>query len=194
MPHPYNTGIRDEVPALAHEGMWQSVITGDVGLTHASVNGILRRHASTGTLLPGNFTWAPRKTTPCQDHALLRMVQQDRFISAPVLTAWMRNLCGMRDDRKTINNRPLSRGYRVYRPTEKPLLTCTSHRRLCLGCAQGWQNLTMAHWQHVNFGDEPRFKLYPVDDRLRVRRLHGEPFQQRCQAYRFQAGSGSVHV
>ena len=38
MPHPYNTGIRDEVPALAHEGMWQSVITGDVGLTHASVN------------------------------------------------------------------------------------------------------------------------------------------------------------
>ena len=57
-----------------------------------------------------------------------------------------------------------------------------------------WQNLTMAHWQHVIFGDESRLQLYWVDGRLRVNRVAGEHFQQRCQAYRVQAGGGSLHV
>ena len=52
----------------------------------------------------------------------------------------------------------------------------------------------MAHWQHVIFGDESRFQLYPVDGRLRVRRLPGERFRPGCQAHRVQAGGGSVHV
>ena len=123
------------------------------------------------------------------------MVRQNRFVSARALTAQMRNLYGIRADRKTINIRLLSRHYRAYRPTRKPLLTA-NHRRLSLEWAQRWQNLTMAHWQHVIFGGEFRFQLHPVDGRLRVCRLHvpGERFQQRYQAYRAQAGGGSVHV
>ena len=60
--------------------------------------------------------------------------------------------------------------------------------------AQGWRNLTVAHWQHVIFGDESRFQLYPVDGRLRVRRLPVERLRPGCQAHRVQAGGGSVHV
>ena len=121
------------------------------------------------------------------------MVRQDRFLSARALTARMRNLYGMRAGRTTVNNRLLSRGYRAYRPTTKPLLTA-NHRRLRLEWAQRWRNLTVAHWQHVIFGDESRFQLYPVDGRLRVRRLPGERFRPGCQAHRVQAGGGSVHV
>ena len=132
-------------------------------------------------------------TTPRQDRALLRMVRQDRFLSARALTARMRYLYGMRAGRTPVNNRLLSRGYRAYRPTTKPLLTA-NHRRLRLEWAQRWRNLTVAHWQHVIFGDESRFQLYPVDGRLRVRRLPGERFRPGCQAHRVQAGGGSVHV
>ena len=121
------------------------------------------------------------------------MVRQDRFLSARALTARMRNLYGMRASRTTVNNRLLSRGYRAYRPTTKPLLTA-NHRRLRLEWAQRWRNLTVAHWQHVIFGDESRFQLYPVDGRPRVRRLPGERFRPGCQAHRVQAGGGSVHV
>ena len=134
-----------------------------------------------------------RKTTPRQDRALLRMVRQDRFLSARALTARMRNLYGMRAGRTTINNRLLSRGYRAYRPTTKPLLTA-NHRRLCLDWAHRWRNLTVAHWQHVVFGDESRFQFYLVDGRLRVRRLPGERFRPGCKAHRVQAGGDSVHV
>ena len=56
--------------------------------------------------------------------------------------------------------------------------------------AQRWRKLTVAHI----FGDESRFQLYPVDGRLRVRRLPGERFRPGCQAHRVQAGGGSVHV
>ena len=113
----------------------------------------------------------------------------DRIVSW-VLGPWrMRNLYGMRAGRTTVNNRLLSRGYRAYRPT-----TTANHRRLRLEWAQRWRNLTVAHWQHVIFGDESRFQLYPVDGRLRVRRLTGEHFRPGCQAHRVQAGGGSVHV
>ena len=80
-----------------------------------------------------------------------------------------------------------------YRPTTKPLLTA-NQRRLRLEWAQRWRDLTVAHWQHVIFGDESRFQLYPVDGRLRVRRLPCERFRPGCQAHRVQAGGGSVHV
>ena len=106
---------------------------------------------------------------------------------------WMRTLYGMRAGWKTINNRLLSHGYCVYRPTRKPLLTA-NHCHLCLESAQGWKNLTMAHWQHVIFGDKSRSQLYLVDGRLRVCRLPDECFQYRCQVDRVQAVGGFAHV
>ena len=74
----------------------------------------------------------------------------------------MGNLYVMRAVRKAINNRLLSRDYRAYRHTRKPLLTANRHR-LCLEGAQRWQNLTMAHWKHGILGDEFRFQLYSVE-------------------------------
>ena len=85
-------GIRHEVFALAREGIKQGAIAARVGLTRATVNRILKRHAATGSLVPGKSSGAPRKTTPRRDHALLRMVRQDRFLSGRALTARMRNL------------------------------------------------------------------------------------------------------
>ena len=120
MPRPTPMGIRHEVFALAGEGIKQGAIAACVGLTRATVNRILKRHAATGSLVPDKSSGAPRKTTPRQDCALLRMVRQDRFLSARALTARMRNLYGMKAGRTTVNNRLLSRGYRAYRPTTKP--------------------------------------------------------------------------
>ena len=190
MPRPTPMGIRHEVFALAREGIKQGAIAARVGLTRATVNRILKRHAATGSLVPGKSSGAPQKTTPRQDRALLRMVRQACFLSARALTAWMRNLYGMRAGHTTVDNRLFSCGYWAYRPTTKPLLTA-SHHRLRLEWTQRWRNLTVAHWQHVIFGDESRFQLYLVDGRLRVRRLPGERFRPGCQAHRVQAGGGS---
>ena len=168
MPRPTPMGIRHEVFALACEAIKQGAIAARVCLTRTTVNRILKRHAATGSLVPGKSSGVPRKTTPRQDRALLRMVRQDRFLSARALTARMRNLYGMRAGRTTVSNWLLSRGYRAYRPTTKPLLTA-NHRRLLLEWAQ-------------RLG------------RLRVRRLPGEHFRPGCQPHMVQAGGGSVHV
>ena len=102
MPRPTPMCIRHEVFALAREGIKQGAIAARVGLTRATVNRILKRHAATGSLVPGKSSGAPRKTTPRQHRALLRMVRQDRFLSARALTARMRNLYGMRAGRTTV--------------------------------------------------------------------------------------------
>ena len=145
MPRPTPMGIRHEVFALAREGIKQGAIAARVGLTRATVNRILKRHAAMHWIFGARqvFRGSPKDNTSAR-RALLRMVRQDRFLSARALTARMRNLYGMRAGRTTINNRLLSRSYRAYRPTTKPLLTA-NHRRLRLEWAQRWRNLTVAH-------------------------------------------------
>ena len=193
MPRPTPIGLRHEILALAREGMPQGDIAGRVGVRRETVNRILHRHATTGSLEPGKSTGAPRKTTARQDRALFRMVREDRFRSARSLNERMRNVYGVRATRKTINNRLVARGYRARRVLRKPLLT-QNHRRLRLEWAQRWRNLTVQHWEHVILGDESRFQLYPVDGRMRVRRLQGERFLDACTGTRVQAGGGSVHI
>ena len=105
MPCPTPISISNEVVALTREDMRQSVIAGYVGLTHSTVNHIIRRHAGIGTLVPGRSTGATSKTTPRQDSALLRTFGQDRFISAWDLTVWLRYLYEMIAGQKPINNR-----------------------------------------------------------------------------------------
>ena len=71
--------------------------------------------SSAGVLLLEFWCQAsPQKATPRQVHALLRIVQQNHFISARALTAQMKNLYGMRVGRKSINSRLLSCGYHTY--------------------------------------------------------------------------------
>ena len=113
MPRPTPMGIRHEVFVLAREGIKQGAIAACVGLTRATVNRILKRHAATGSLVPGKTSGAPRKTTPPQDRALLRMVRQDRFLSARALTARMRTLYGMRAiaQRLTTDSCPVVTGH-----------------------------------------------------------------------------------
>ena len=89
---------------------------------------------------------------------------------------------------ENVSYRLLYRGYRVYIPKKEAPVDWR------LGLAPRWQSLTMVNWQHVIFDDAFRFQLYPVDGRLRERRLPGERFQQRYQAYRVQAGGGSVRA
>ena len=192
MPHPTPIGIRHEMLALALEGMRQSAIAGHMGLTHATINRIFQRHVANGTLVPDKSTGASWKTTPHQDHALLRMVWQECFISAWALDDVGEEFVWNEGWPESINNWLLSSGYHAYIATSNTFLTA-NYCSLCLEWAQK-KTQTMAHWQHVIIGDEFRFQLYPVDGRLRVRCLPGEHFQQRCQAYRVQAGGGSVHL
>ena len=191
MPRPTHISIRHEVRALAHEGMRQSAIAGRVGL-------VLPSTAFSGGMLPLELwcqasLWRlvgrphPSRTCSVQDGPTWS------FYRCSGLTTRMRNFYGMRAGRKTINSRLLFCAYRAYRPTRKPLLTA-NHCRLHLEWAQSWQNLIMAHWQRVIFGDESGFQLYLVDGRRRLHSLPGERFQHMQQDYRVKAGGGSVCI
>ena len=61
MPHPTPLGIRHEVFALAREGIKQGAIAARVGLTLATINHILKRHAAIGSLVPGSLQGLPER-------------------------------------------------------------------------------------------------------------------------------------
>ena len=120
------------------------------------------------------------------------MILEDCLKSGRALIKRMRNLYGVRVGHKMINNWLAARGYLAHRILRKPPLTA-NHRRLRLDWAQRWQNLIVAAWSQVIWRDESRLQLYPVDRRMRVRRLPGECSQD-CQAAKVHAGGGFVHV
>ena len=61
MPRPTPMGIRHEVFALAREGIKQGAIAARVGLTLATINRILKRHAAIGSLVPGSLQGLPER-------------------------------------------------------------------------------------------------------------------------------------
>ena len=61
MPRPTPMGIRHEVFALARQGIKQGAIAARVGLTRATVNRILKRHAATGSLVPSKSSGLPER-------------------------------------------------------------------------------------------------------------------------------------
>ena len=110
-----------------------------VGLTHAIVNHIFRTHAATGNLVPGKSTGTPWKNTPLQDRALLRMVWQDRSISARALTAQMKNLYGMKAGWKAISNRLLSAVTVLIDPQRRPCWVSAVSAWSGKRCGNTWQ-------------------------------------------------------
>ena len=160
--------------------MPQGYIAARVGVARKTVNRTLLRQTANASLGPGKSTDALRKTAARQEWTLVKMVHEDRFKSARALTERIRNLYGVLVCRKTINIRLVAKGYHA--------------RRLCLDWVRRWQDLTLAAWTHAILGDESHFQLYPVDCRMRIRRLPRERLQQDCQAAMVQAAGGSVHV
>ena len=96
------------------------------------------------------------KRGPSTECAFFRMVHGDRFKSACVLTELMRNLYGVGVGHKKIDNRHVVKGYHARRILRKPLLTA-NHCLVLTDWPQRWQNLTVAAWSHVIWGDDHTF-------------------------------------
>lgn len=193
MPRAVDIGLRNQMLALSREGISQKVIARRMNVRRETVNRILRKHATTGTLKPSAPPGPSRKTTFRQDRILYNLARRDRFKSARALRSDMRRHHDVRISRQTVNRRLVERGYRARRPTWKPKLT-GQHRARRLAWAREHQRLTPAHWRHVVFADESRFVLYPKDGRIRVRRLAAERNMEQFRLPKVASGGGSVHV
>lgn len=193
MPRPTGIGTRNRIQAFADTGMSQADIAERVGVSRETVNRILKRNRETGSLVPGKSTGRPRVTTQRDDRVLGRLARQDRSKSCDSLRAEWTQGRNIQASSRTVNRRLISMGYRARRCAVKPKLT-PRHKRDRLAWARQYRNLTVQHWQHVIFGDESRFLLYPVDGRLRVRRRAGERLMDDCVQPRVAGGGGSVHV
>lgn len=193
MPRPTGIGVRNRILAFADTGMTQTDIAERVGVTRETVSRILKRNRETGSLDPGKSTGRPRVSTQRDDRVLGRLARQDRFKSCDRLRAEWTQGANIQASTRTVNRRLMAMGYRARRCAVKPKLT-PRHKRGRLAWARQYRNLTVQHWHHVVFADESRFLLFPVDNRMRVRRQAGERLRDEFVQARVAGGGGSVHV
>jgi len=193
MPGPIDIRRRSQIVAYRNVGLPYPEIARRLGISRRTVIRILQRRAATGSISPRRSIGRPRATTERDDRRIIALVRANRRISSRAIATQLRARQLIRISRQTVNRRLIQRGYRARRLIKKPKLTAR-HRANRLQWAQRYSNLTVAHWNHVIFGDESRFPLYPVDGRLRVRRLAGEELLDENLQANVQGRGGSVHV
>ena len=118
-------------------------------------------------------------TIPRADHALIRIMRSNRFLSSSRIRVGLIRPTGRCVSIRTVQRCLVAGGFRSRRPARYPSLTHDHHRRCRLGARRHW-NWNHQHWSHVIFADESRFSLYHCDGRARVRRHVGERLVDCC--------------
>ena len=117
----------------------------------------------------------PRSTSNTADRRLLRLCRSDRFASsAMLLSDWGENVTE-RTVRRRLNAAVLLSRKTIQSPKLSP-----NHQKAHLKRAMARCHFREPHWSRIIFTDESRFRLHPVDGRVRVWRETTERHSPAC--------------
>ena len=123
--------------------------------------------------------WRLKETNHSPLRQLIRMVRDNRFISAPrqrvEIIRWFRRRLSV----WSIVNWFLAAGYQSRSPAGCPRLTL-DHRRRHRVCGRTHRRYDVRYWRHRAFSDKSRFTLFHSDGRARVLCRQGWRLRDAC--------------
>ena len=132
MPPRISERIGWQIVGLRRAGFTQNEISRDLNIRQGTMSKILRRHSQRRTVKLKASSGRPRKTS-ARD---FRICRSNRMKSASVLRQLWQNRINIKLSRATVNRRLLSRGLKVCRPVQRPLLNDLRKQRRCLWAQQ----------------------------------------------------------
>ena len=163
--------------SLSAQGMTSRAIATSVGCGKSTVNRILKRVRSEGTIANKRSTGRPRKTSERADHFLSLLARRDPLASARELKE-SAAAAGVHVSVKTIARRLKEKGLMSRIQRTKPLLTPAAARRR-LAFAKKYRLMPPSFWRRVIWSDESKFELISNRRRTRVWRTAREAFARR---------------
>ena len=182
--------VRWQIIGMHRVGMSCRNIGVNLDTTHTVISRHVRKHADTGHVKDSSRQGRPRKTTPIDDRALVRLARRTYdHSSIPAVQLGSRRTSVQQHHQEETTG-CWSEGRR---PTRRPLLT-DRHKQARLvwsGARRNWNHRT---WRWIHWSDESRFLLHMTDGCLRVWRRPNEAYNQQMIYATEPFGGGSEMV
>ncbi|CAK9829579.1 Transposable element Tcb1 transposase, partial [Anthophora retusa] len=172
--------LRKVAVKLSEEGRSSREISALLAISKTTVNNILNKFKTTGSVTNRSRSDRPRKTTA-------RVDKQIRRKSVVDVELHDENLADV--SRTKVSRRLRDVGLFGRVSVKKPLIS-TKNQRARLQFAKNYQHWTVQYWKKVLFSDESKFKLFGSDGKQYVRRPVGTRYNFKYQIPTVKHGGG----
>ncbi len=184
--------LRKKIISLHKKGEGYKKISKALLISQNTVAKVVQTFKKDGTVTisqrrPGR----PRKLTPCQEHLLMRRVEENRHASSLQLSKEVESQTGVTISRDTIRRTLQRNGMHGCRPRKKPLLK-PRHKKALLEFARAHADKDEDYWDSILWSDETKINVFGTDGFTTVWRRKGEEYKEKCMVPTVKHGGGSV--
>lgn len=185
--------VREIVIKLHKEGKVSREIASVLAIGKSTVNDIIKKWKTTGTLKDNPVPGRPRITTKRVDKIIKRKAIVDVKKNAAVIARELReeNLADI--SQSTVSRRLTAVGLFGRIGVKKPLIS-KKNKKARLEFAKAHQHWTIENWKKVLFSDETKINLFGSDGKKYVRRPQGKRNDSRYQTPTVKHGGGSIMI
>jgi len=131
-------------------------------LKKSCVAKILKKYKKHGTVADLPVSGQPRCSAPRMDRDIIRKIEENPRLSAPVINVEMKVKYGLQVSTATIRNRIREVGLKRRAMKKKPFLS-KRHIALRLNWAKKHEKWTLEDWKRVIWSDETKINLFGSD-------------------------------
>ena len=184
---------RNLVIDLFKQGKTFRSINKATGMAIGTISDLIKKYNMFGYVQNQPRFGAKRKTTSRIDRQVVKMVQKNRFLSAPKVSSLLEKDFGLKVSPCTIRKRLKESGFKARVPRKKPFLS-KIHQKRRLAFAKKYVNMPVSFWRKVLWTDESKFNLVKSDGAQKVWRKKGEAFTLSCIRGTVKFSGGNVMV
>lgn len=184
---------RSRIVTLLEEGYLGRQIANKINMRSSTVNDIIKRYRTTGTLENRVRPGSSKKTTKDEDLRIVLLSKRNRKLTAPQIAAEVNRGREEQISVSTVKRRLQQANLHGRIAIRKPLLR-RGNRGKRLQWARSHRNWSLDDWKQVLWSDESKFEVFGQNRRVYVRRSKTEKMIPDCILPTVKQGHSSVLV
>ena len=180
---------KENIIGMRMAGLSGRDIASNLGLIQSTVNRVIKRHETSGSVENGPRSGRPKMLTERDNRHLINNMKKDRRSTIRELGEELPSKPSQATVRLSLHHY----NFHSRIAAKKPFI-CARNQGKRLEFALKHQNLTVEDWKHVIWSDESSFETGKNSKQIRVIRNPSERFAKDCIIPSFKSGRRSVMV
>lgn len=188
-----STATRHKVVILHQQGLSQTKISKQTGISRCAVQALLKKHKETGNVEDRRRSGRPRKLSAADEKHLKLISLRNRKLTSSAISSELAETSGTQVHPSTVWRSLARSGLHGRVAAKKPYLR-HGNKAKRLDYARKHRNWGAEKWQQVLWTDESKFEIFGCSRRQFVRRRAGERYNNECLQATVKHGGGSLQV
>ena len=188
-----STATRHKVVLLHQEGLSQTKISKQTGVSRCAVQALLKKHKETGNVEDHRRSGRPRKLSAADEKYIKLISFRNRKMSSTAISSELAETSGTHVHPSTVRRSLIRSGLHGRVAAKKPYLR-HGNKAKQLNYARKHRNWGAEKWQQVLWTDESKVEIFGCRRKQFVRRRAGERYNNECLQATGKHGGGSLQV